>query len=236
MTGRSGARTRGLPGGKLTSARALKQVPFATMLALNAASKAAKDAATEHLRQHIRAPRPYTLRSVRTERATKAELRARVFVNTDGSSANVPQVRYLRPLEIGGRREAKRSELALRATGMLAPGEFVVPSRGGPLAGNGPRVGGLYRRLIAAAQTSRVRFSKKGTRRLKRTKATVSRIGDLIFEIQPNGERRAMLLVVKAAPNYRRSLDWAGTVERTSREVMPAKWREAMSRALATAR
>ncbi|CAE6811638.1 hypothetical protein R69746_05648 [Paraburkholderia aspalathi] len=74
---------------------AAKQVPFATAHALTALAKEVQQGEVDRMKATFRNPSPFTLKSVRTKPATKADLEAKVFVMDKASE-------YLQPYEFGG--------------------------------------------------------------------------------------------------------------------------------------
>ena len=73
-----------------------KQIPYATMLALNDVAFQVRKAETDAIPSVLRNPRPFTRKSVQVDKANKSSLTARVFIR--------PEVaKYLAPYEFGGR-------------------------------------------------------------------------------------------------------------------------------------
>lgn len=209
---------------------------FATARALTLTAKAVEQAGIARMRAVISDPRPYTLRAQQVTPASRDNLNAAVeFRQRVG--VGIGAGKYLRPLEFGGARGPKRSEVALRSTGMIGPNEFVTPAKGGPLDNNGPAIGGIYRRIIAAAKMSPVRFNAKGTRRLKsRRKARYWRNGMIIWERVNGDAARPVLIVTTKTPSYAPKLGFAALADKVSREKGQAIYDASVRDALASAR
>ena len=240
---KSGAKIVGLPGGRLANHPAVRQVPFATALALTRSAQQAKTEATAHLRRVLASPKPFTLNSVRNTVATKQRLQANVKVRDD-EAKGTPPAKYLRALEFGGVRRFKRFERALQAAGVLDVSEFALPADGGSidLRGSG-NVGGLYTRILSGlransdplSNTPSMERGRRGTKRAK-TRAKFFRKGQFIFETHGGKRVRPVLFIIRRAPQYRRTLRFAETVEKASRKAMVREWPRALREAIGTAR
>jgi hypothetical protein len=73
-----------------------RQIPFATVQALNGAAFAVRQAETDELFKVFDGPTPFTQKSFRVEKATKSSLRARVSIGD-------VQAQYLAPFIQGGK-------------------------------------------------------------------------------------------------------------------------------------
>lgn len=239
----SAVRVVGLPAGRLDSAREVRQVPFAMALALTRTAMAGREAGKLHIRRNLRQAKPFTLNGVRFERATKQRLHAEVRVR-DEASKGTPPAKYLRALEFGGHRRYKRFERALQYAGVLEPNEFAIPADGGSidLRGKG-NVGGLYTRILSGlranpdplSNTPSLERGRRGVARA-RSRARYFRRGEFIWERLNRSTVRPVLVIIKRAPSYRKTLRFAETVAATTRHEMPRQWQDAMRQAKATAR
>lgn len=136
--------------------RAERQVPYATSLALNRTAAAIQKAITELMPQVFDRPTPYTLRSLRTDRATKQRLSATVGFKDfagKGTAAN----RYLLPQVEGGGRRQKRFESAL---GRIGPSGYYIPAGGAEQDAYGNMSRGQVVRLMSYLQA----FGEQGYR------------------------------------------------------------------------
>jgi hypothetical protein len=127
-----------------------KQIPFATMLALNQTAKSAKEALTAQLKVTFDRPTPYTVNSLFVKPATKSKLVARVE-HKDFLSKGKPPGEYLQPQIEGGLRKQKRSEVALgRLIGM--PRGYWTPGPGAQLDAYGNIKNGDITKILSAVQ------------------------------------------------------------------------------------
>lgn len=232
------ARLRGIEGRRLSDARILKQIPFATALALTRTAQDAQTTATRRISRTLDSPKPLTVRSVKIQSATKQGRPARVFVKDDVAKGNAP-AKYLRALEFGGPRRVKRFERALQLAGALEPGEYAIPADGGSIDLRGNRgVGGIYTRILTRLRANptfnNVNADVSGKGRRSRG-IQYFRRGDFIWERLNKTKVRPILAVVRR-PTYRRTLRFAEVVERTARRRMPTQWAVAVTRAISTAR
>jgi hypothetical protein len=122
-----------------------KHMPEATRRALNSVAFNVMRAQAAHMERAFDRPTPFTLRSVRYQKATRDDLNAAVFFRGRDPHYLIPQVE-------GGTRPAKRIEDRLRARNILLPSEYVVPARGYPTDryGNLPR--SLWNRILSQLQ------------------------------------------------------------------------------------
>ena len=80
---------------KANAARAGKQIPFASALALSALAKLVQAGEQKNMAEVLDRPRPFTTGATGTVAASKASQQARVFVKDITA-------RYLEPYELGG--------------------------------------------------------------------------------------------------------------------------------------
>lgn len=243
MVARSEVRIVGLPGNRMENAAATKHVPFAMALALTRTAMEGRDAGTARLRSSLRQAKPFTLNSVLFERATKQTLAAKVKIR-DEASKGTPPSKYLRALEFGGLRRFKRFERALQRAGVLEPNEFAIPADGGSidLRGSG-NVGGLYTRLLSGlransdplSNTPSLERGRRGVAKA-RSRTRYFRRGQFIWERINDAVVRPVLVIIRRAPSYKRTLNFADAVGKKAAEAMPRQWADAMRQAKATAR
>lgn len=200
------------------------QVPFATALALTNTARDCSKALTEELPKHLDNPTPFTLKAFTIERAEKATLRARVF-------AKDAQGRYLKWQIDGGDRAPSRklqrlpAEITLNAYGNLPAGEI--------------------KRLVALAKAGK-RVSKA-----RGAKVGVSSKVDLFYG-DPGGGRAVgiykrivkgdqeflvpLVIMPQGPVKYRPRFPAEQIVRGTAARVFPERFREAMRRAVSTAK
>ncbi|MHB1098523.1 MAG: hypothetical protein ACYCZR_03095 [Burkholderiales bacterium] len=109
-----------------------RQIPYATVLALNRTAARVQDAEVGEMRSVFDRPTPYTLSALRIRKASKANLTAYVepkYMATKAISAD----KFLAPQILGGSRKQKRFERALIAVGAMPEGYVAVPGAGARL-------------------------------------------------------------------------------------------------------
>lgn len=104
-----------------------KQVRFAAAVALTRTALAAKAEVGRLMPSELDRPKPGTTRALRVERATKDNLTAVVRLQNRGEG--VPSSEFIGHNVTGGRRGMKRSELMLRAAGILPDGLYTIPGK-----------------------------------------------------------------------------------------------------------
>ena len=104
-----------------------KQVRFAAAVALTRTAQAAKVEVGRLMPAELDRPRPGTTRALRVERATRDNLTAVVRLQNRGEG--VPSSEFIGHNITGGRRGMKRSEIMLRAAGILPDGLYTIPGK-----------------------------------------------------------------------------------------------------------
>lgn len=213
-------------------------IPYATATAL---TRCAKQAQTVELPQAMRKafdnPTSYTLNALRIEPATKNKLSARVLVKTKAMTRGNSQESYLLPEVEGGQRSAKRMENALRYTGVLAAGQFVVPGAAARLDANGNVKGADIRTILKNLKAVSATRSRSGKRLTKgRQLANDLFVGKPQGGKRPDGiwwregkRLRPLFVFTNAAPVYRPRLDFTGVVQGVARKQFPAEFAKAVA-------
>lgn len=136
----------------LLAALAPRQWQFATALALTRTAGHVRTAEIQEMRTVFDRPTPFTLNSLRTERATRDQLHARVWFR----DRNLTDDRhYLDPQVHGGERRDKRFERALQLKGHLTKGKQLVPASGAPTDAYGNVRRGLHSRVLSQLRAQR---------------------------------------------------------------------------------
>lgn len=104
----------------------LKQLPYATQLAINRTGDKVVAAEIGEIKNVFNNPTAYTLGSVGRTWASKQNLSARIFLK-DKTGNNTPASKFLASEIEGGSRRSKRFEVALQSVGALPAGYKVVP-------------------------------------------------------------------------------------------------------------
>lgn len=105
-----------------------RQFPFALAQTLNDAGFAVRTAWRDEMPRVFQNPTSWTLNAVLIRKATKQDPSVEVFLRNEIGDG-IPPAYYLQFEVRGGARRAKRSELLLRAAGVLGADEFVVPAK-----------------------------------------------------------------------------------------------------------
>lgn len=122
-----------------------KQARYATAGALTRTAQDVRAGLRREMQAVFDRPTAYTLRSLYLERATKANLEARVWLKDDyGTSAH-----YLMPQIEGGTRPQKRFEKRLVQLGAMRPGDRAVPGNGMPRDAYGNLSRGLIVKILS---------------------------------------------------------------------------------------
>lgn len=104
-----------------------KQVRFAAAVGLTRTAKAVMDEQQKILPRELDRPKPGTVRGMRFVKATPANLEATVMFRRRGEG--VPAAEFIGHNISGGRRGMKRSEMMLRAAGILPAGLYTIPGK-----------------------------------------------------------------------------------------------------------
>ena len=167
-----------------------EQVPFATMLALNATAEEVKETERKEMADVFDRPRANTLNSVFIKYATKANLVTRIGLK-DFAGKGVPASKYLAAQIKGGARQLKRFEKALRSVGALPPGMYAVPGEGARIDAEGNMSGGQIVQILSyfkAFPEAGYKANMTDARRSKLAKGTKKQGGFSYFVGSPGGK------------------------------------------------
>lgn len=166
-----------------------KQVRFAAAVALTRTAQAAKVEVTRLMPAELDRPKPGTTKALRVERATKDNLTAVVRLNNRGEG--VPSSEFIGHNITGGRRGMKRSEIMLRAAGILPDGLYTIPGKEATLDAYGNMSRGQIVSILSYFRTFGVATLKDGSllnsSRMNRAKKTRSRA---MYFVVPVRDRR----------------------------------------------
>lgn len=210
-----------------------RQFPFVVSTALNVTAQKVAAAQKAEMAADFKAPKPFTLNSLRVLFANKANLEAGVTFKDGlgGRSAG----KYLDAQIKGGARRETGYERYFEGLGIIPAGMFAVPAQGLALDqyGNIPRslLGQLIRGLKAAPPATKRRTSTKAK------VFAISQAGGLPMGIYVR-EAKAIRMVIAFVkqPSYEKRFDFYGTGERVARAELPAALEAAIRKALATSR
>lgn len=230
-----------------------RQVPFATMLALNETAFQIKREVEREMPKRLDRPTPWTLRSVRYTKAKKDRLFAEVWFDPWGNKRAITAERWLGPHIFGAARGAKGFERRLRNAGILGSDEFVVPGAEAPIDRYGNVPGSfivkLLSRLQAAEQVSGYSANETASSRKRRKSRNTRQVE--YFVARPGSHLapgiwsrtyfgfgtavKPIFLFVKQ-PRYRKRFPFFEIGQRVRAVEFPRRFDAAMQRALATAR
>lgn len=208
------------------------QLPYATATALNAIALQVRDDIKKEMARVFDNPTPWTLNSLRTQKARKNNLQAVVAVK-DIARAGNPALFWISPEVYGGTRGDKRAEQALKKSGILPSSRHVVPGREAKLN----RFGNMTRKSITeAAQGAQAAENKQ--QQDGRTKYFVMRKGSQPIGIAArfSKSRMGMVMAFVRASRYQRLLDFHGISHKTIQRAYKAEMEKAMQHAIETAK
>ena len=191
-------------------------IPYAASTALTRVAQAGQKAIVAALPSVFDRPNAYTLGGTRIVPSTVQTLAARVAVKDQAGAGTVPE-NYLVPEVFGGARKEKRFERALRYAGILQSGERAILGKSAPVDASGNLSRSELTNVLAvtAARPGAKRVSKAKTAERKQYFAgTVA--GQRGVWKREGRKLSAILIFTRKAPNYRKRLDFAGTVQRTA--------------------
>ncbi|CAM4135679.1 hypothetical protein [Kerstersia similis] len=244
--------------------RAERQVPYATSVALNKTAWSIRLKLEQEILRVFDRPTPYTQRSLRVTRATKARLQAAVgFAQYAGKGIRADQ--YLWAQVYGGNRAQKRSERALERVGL--PGGYTVPGAGAEMDAYGNMSRGQLVRLMSyleafGEQGYRANSTAKSRARLAKAKTVggYKRINGVVYFVSRgkgsmSGNReqnlaagvwrktgthgadvKPVLLATRRVPSYRERLPFFETADQIHGERFDIEFSTALEQALATAK
>jgi hypothetical protein len=112
-------------------------------------------------------PTPFTLNSMRLEKATPSSLEATVkWKDPSGSTGSAGQ--YLRPEVFGGNRPQKGFERALQSAGLMPVGHVCIPTKEAPVDAYGNVPSQFYQQILSYLRANPSTASKKQIQKLKK--------------------------------------------------------------------
>lgn len=238
-----------------------KQLPFATMLALNDAMFDVREAWKKAMPEVFDAPTPFTQNAVLYKKATKDNLVAEVFLRNEIGDGT-PPARYILEQVEGDEREEKPFEYLLREQGLIGMDEFVVPAKGFPLDQYGNVPAAVQRAILSDLSAARdpTSNSTPESRARRARRRNVSKRAVYFISHGPSGDRgdrrpqhlpraifqrtalahgsalRMVFVIVKGAPRYRTRFDAYRLAQTAFSASFPSRFRTRMEAALRTAR
>mgnify|MGYP001609185730 CR=1 FL=1 len=238
----------------------IRQLPFATVGAINDALFAARDAWRNEIGSVFDRPTSLTLNAVLYTKATKAVLHGEMFLRNEAHKGTPPS-RYLFKEVTGGDREEKPIEYLLRRAGIIAADEFVMPARGFPLDASGNLSPGVLAAILSdmAASPEEKAHSTAASRRKRSRRRDISKrqvyflsrgkgsqIGNRtqhlprgIYERTGTGfgsSVRMVLAIVKDAPTYSQRFKAVAIAEGAFHKTFPIAFRARLKQGVLTAK
>jgi hypothetical protein len=199
------------------------QIPKAIAVALNRTAWDVRQAQIAEVPQAFDAPTPFIAKGIFYTKATAARQYAVAGWETKRDPIITPHVE-------GGARSLKKSEIALRARGIMDGGLWMVPGPAAPKDRYGNLTRGfiqeLFHRINDLATSGRSGTWFVGGKRLGASPGIWRKKGGTI---EP-------LLFFVRQPQYQKRYDFSGIAERKAREVMAGHLSEAVRKALELAR
>jgi len=224
------------------------QLPFAVSKAVNDTAKEVKKEIVAEMSRVFVAPTQWTLNSLYVKTGNKRNPAAMVWVKNQSSSGPAP-VNWLVPETEGGKRKYKRMEKALQSIGALPSGMMLYPTKFADLDANGNVKSGQVTQILAYLKA----FGSGGYKSNMDTKGRnrmTSRTGYAYFVGKPKGKIAGIWKRVNFAagsavvpifyfipsPTYRPRLDFYGIARRVYAARFQDNFRNAMAKAVETAR
>ena len=241
---------------------AQKQIPFAMAMAINDVAKQAKTDVQAEMKKVFRAPVARTLNSIRIKYATKANPKALIYIDAEPNKGIAP-AKYLAAEILGGPRSHKRFEKAFQAAGLMPPGTFAVPGSAAPLDGNGNIPANFLVQLLSyfqafGEQGYRANMTQKRKARIHqvgRSERGYKTIGGRMYfaangrsgrtrHLKPgiyaksgtHGVNVVPVILFVSSASYSVRLPFDKIVTASVRKHYPAKFRERLNKAIATAK
>jgi hypothetical protein len=220
------------------------QLPFATALTLTWTARDMQSAIKAAMPAVYDRPTRFTVEGVFIRAATKSKLEAYVFLRDEAFKGTAP-VKYLVPTVYGGHRKPKRFELALRAAGILGPGELTVFGSGAKLNayGNvpGSKIGQILSRVGGQRDSQQnVTDSRRSVRKRKQNGVFVPGVNSSlprgIWERSEVGIKPIFLFVDESSVNYGKLFNFVDIGEQAFRRSFRKNWELALKYAVKNAR
>ena len=224
-----------------------KQIPFATVMAVNETARNVRKAEYLAMRQVFTSPTSYTVPpnidkpkkrgSIFVQNANKKDLIARVWIKDLSAGKGTPAINYLAPQIFGGSRKPKASEKSLRRKGLIGGNKFITPSNvNRNMYGNVTK--GTMTKIISGLGA--LPGTAKGTKSRQKKSYFVMRLGGRGSETgiweRTSKKRINKLFNVTSAPSYRPRLPWFMVAGRTINRVFKPNFALAFKEAMKSAR
>ena len=206
---------------------ALRELPFATAVALTKTAKAIQSAEQRAMKRQLDRPKPFTLKSMRIIPAKKSSLSATILFKDTATAGGAPAGRYLRPQVLGGSRRLKRFEKALIGMGAMRTNEFAVPGRRARLNSFGNVSNALIKNVLTSIR------SKGGQFFVPSDRSTLPRG---VYQRMARKKLKLIFVFVTDDPDYRKRYDFVGVARKTAMKAFPGIHRAEFTKAIANSR
>lgn len=180
----------------------LKQLPFATSLAINRTANKVKDRERHEISDVFDRPTPFTLNSLFVKPSNKYNLTAIVGLKDSAVKGN-PASKYLAAQITGGERRLKGYEVLLRSAGILPNGMFTVPGAAALMDGYGNMQRGQLSQILSYFKSARIVDSNSTDKtRSKLKRATNSRRGIAYFVGRPANGKLPLGIWMRVYSNF----------------------------------
>lgn len=223
------------------------QLPYAISEAINKTAENAKAEIVQEMHRVFEAPTQWTLNSLYVKYGNKRNPGATVRAKNRSSKGPAP-VNWLIPETEGGQRKYKRMEKALQHLGMLPPGMMLYPTKYADIDANGNVSSGQVIQILSYLKAFGTRdfgpVNKPGQQKKE------AKLGHAYFVGKPKGKIAGIWKRVNFAsgsavvplfyfipsPTYRPRLDFYGVAKRVYAAKFQDNFRNAMAKAVETAR
>lgn len=233
---------------------AMRQVPFATALALTRTAKFVERKIKEEIPRAFDRPTRFTLNSTWVRPATKSRLWAEVKIKDEAFKSR-PPIKWLSPQIYGGARRQKAFENLLIRSGKMPAGYYAIPTSAMPTDAQGNASKGQIVKILADLRSTRDPLQwatdrSRGRRRRSRTKRA-----QFYFSTWPPNKRTQHLkpgvylrtelgfgssirpvLLFTPRVRYRKRLRFYEIADQSARMRFPVEFALAMRHAIRTAR
>lgn len=231
-----------------------KNLPFATMQAINATAFAMRQTWAETASRVFDRPTPLTVKAAQYEKATKTKLFAVVKLR-DEASGGTPPAKYLLPEVEGGPRRKTGVELLLQSKGAMPAGMFAVPGKGAELDAYGNlkkgQISAILSQLGARQDPLQNETDTSRDRRRRRAFKKSIRGGEFFAQKTKRGRMlpgiyqrfqtgfgsavRSVMIFVRGA-TYKPRYDIFGLAQRSWNKLMPFHFQRELEKAVQTSK
>ncbi len=196
-----------------------KQIPYATVSALNRTAWQVRAAEMEEIRRAFDSPTLYTQRSVRFNKASIRRPQARIYINENARGKGTAPSEYLSRQVFGGARQYKMFERLLRKK------EYVVPAPGTKLNRYGNVSKGTIKKVVKALDDG-------DTSKYFRRKGSGGKLSKAIYEKRGRGKKKTIrpIMFVVRRPKYRRRFKFFHVGIRTVEKNFDRNWQAAFNK------